>query len=139
MALDPRKVESVRRRQRDMFTKVLDRRTYNFSIKEIASQSGLDDTSVSNYAGGVTTMSLTAIDALVGIIPDELLSLLLPEGRAIVRIPEGINHEELATAAAEYLAAKNAAHHPESEAQRDIGPNEKRALDTCALKLVVNG
>lgn len=130
MALDPRKVESVRIRQREMFSKALDRRTYNLTIKEIADRSGLDDTSVSNYAGGVTTMSLVALDALVDVIPDELLSMLLPSGRIIVRNPDSIDHDEIDRLMRDYVATKAQAHHPESEAGREIGPNEDRELRT---------
>lgn len=36
-----------------------------------------------------------------------------------------------------YLAAKNAAHHPESEAGRDIGPGEESALNRKAVCLKV--
>lgn len=130
MAVDPRKVESVRRRQREMFSKALDRRTYNLTITEIAERSGLDDSSVSNYAGGVTTMSLVALDALIDVIPDELLSMLLPGERAIVRKPSGINHDEVAKAMQDYLAAKTEAHHPESPAGRDIADCEDETLRT---------
>lgn len=128
MALDPRKVESVRTRQRLMFEKALDRRTYNLTIKEIAQRSGVDDSSISNYASGLTTMSLAAIDALVGVIPDELLSMLLPDERVIIRLPTGIDHDELDAAMRDYVAAKAQAHHPESEAGREIGPNEDATL-----------
>lgn len=138
MALDPRKVESVRRRQREMFAKVLDRRTYNMTITEIAERSGLDDSSISNYAGGVTTMSLVAIDALVDIIPDELLSMLLPSERIILRKPVGINHEQACQAMTDYVTAKLAAHHPDSECGPAIGPNEDADL-RGRLAVVVGG
>lgn len=138
MAVDPRKVESVRRRQRAMFTKALDRRTYNLTITEIAESSGLDDSSVSNYSGGVTTMSLVALDALIDIIPDELLSELLPGERMIVRKPVGMNHEQAAKYMQEYLAEKMAAHHPESECGPAIGPGEDASLRT-KFTLVAGG
>lgn len=69
-----------------------------------------------------------AIYALCAALPAELLSLLLPVGFQIVRAPEGIDHDHIAELANDYLATKNAAHHPDSEAGRDIGPNEDRAL-----------
>ena len=138
MAIDPRKVESVRKRQREMFTKAQDRRTYNLTIKEIAERSGLDDSSVSNYAGGITTMSLTALDALVDVIPDELLSMLLPSARIIVREPEGINHDQAAASMQDFLRAKHQAHHPESPDGRDISECEDEALRT-KFAVVVGG
>lgn len=128
MALDPRKIESVRRRQREMFSRALDRRTYNMTIKEIADLSGLDDSSISNYAGGVTTMSLASLDALIDVIPDELLSLLLPGERLILRAPSGIDHDQAAAAMMAYLAAKEQAHHPESPAGREIADCEDNVL-----------
>lgn len=69
-----------------------------------------------------------AIYALCAALPAELLSLLLPVGFQIVRAPEGIDHDRIAELAADYLATKLAAHDPESEAGRDIGPGEDRAL-----------
>jgi hypothetical protein len=68
-----------------------------------------------------------------------LLSILLPDGFQIVRVSEGVDHDRIAEMAADYLATKNAAHHPESEAGRDLGPNEQRELDSkvCALPLRV--
>lgn len=134
----------VRERQKAI-RREIDRR--GIAIKAIQLDAGWDtpSTVLSYFPGNPevepAVMSVSALYRLIDTkaLPAELLSMLLPAGFAIIQVPEGINHEELATAAAEYLAAKNAAHHPESEAQRDIGPNEKRALDTCALKLVVNG
>ena len=69
------------------------------------------------------------------VIPDDLLSLLLPAGCLIVRAPEEIDHDEIEQAARDYLAAKGKAHHPESEAGRELGPNEKRDLTMRAVTL----
>lgn len=135
MALDPRKIESVRRRQKEMFSKALDRRTYNLTIKEIADRSGVDDSSLANYAAGITTMSLAAIDALVDVIPDELLSMLLPSPRVITMLPDGIDHDELDSACREYLKAKAAAHHPDSPSARDISDCENVYLLEKAAKV----
>lgn len=66
-------------------------------------------------------------------LPADLLSLLLPNGWQVVRVPEGIDHDKVAELAADYLATKNATHHPDSEAGRDIGPGE---ADTLTGKLV---
>jgi hypothetical protein len=60
--------------------------------------------------------------------PLELLSLLFPQGLAIVRVPSGINHDEIAEAMHDFLQTKERAHHPESEAGREIGPNEDNVL-----------
>lgn len=71
-----------------------------------------------------------------GALPADLLSLLLPNGWQVVRVPEGIDHDKVAELAADYIAAKNAFHHPDSEAGRDIGPseNDKLSAKVVALK-----
>lgn len=68
-------------------------------------------------------------------IPDDLLSLLLPAGVMLVRVPEGIDHDEFEEGARDYLAAKAKAHRIESEAGRDIGPNEAIDLTKRAIAL----
>jgi hypothetical protein len=115
-------------RQRRMFRIAQDPTRYGLTLKMIAADSGLGLDSVRNYAAGETVMPLTAIDALVEVLPDELLSLLLPMGRAIVQVPDGVNHDEAAAGMLAYLADKADAHRPDSEAGRDIGPNEHARL-----------
>lgn len=61
-------------------------------------------------------------------VPLDLLSLLLPTGFAFVRVPEAVDHDEIAEAVADYLLTKERAHHPESEAGREIGPTENNVL-----------
>lgn len=70
----------------------------------------------------------SAIYALAGHIPPDILSLLLPSDHVIVRAPEEINHDEIAGAMQDFLRAKECAHHPESEAGREIGPCEDNVL-----------
>lgn len=62
-------------------------------------------------------------------IPLDLLSLLLPAGFHIVRAPEAVDHDDIETACRDFLAAKGASHHPDSEAGREIGPGEQALLD----------
>jgi hypothetical protein len=82
------------------------------------------------------TMSVAALYRLLetGALPPDLLSLMLPAGFALVRVPEGVDHDEMAEAMQDWLAAKHAAHHPASEAGRDIGPGED---DSLRKKLVL--
>lgn len=68
-------------------------------------------------------------------IPDDLLSLLLPTGCMIVRVPEAIDHDEVEALARDYLAAKGKAHHPESPAGREISDCEDNDLDQRAARL----
>lgn len=69
-------------------------------------------------------------------LPADILSLLVPAGWQIVRAPEAIDHDDLCELVSEYIAKKNAAHHPESEMGREIGPNEKEQLDSVVVQLV---
>jgi hypothetical protein len=78
------------------------------------------------------TMSVSALYRLIDrrALPLDLLSLLLPPGFTIVRVPEAIDHDQIAEALGDYLRTKHAAHHPESEAGPAIGPKERAALDS---------
>lgn len=73
-------------------------------------------------------MPIGVLFRLCGHIPTDLLNLLMPEGFAIVAVPNGLDFDEIDRACREFCAAKAAAHHPESEAGRDIGPGEAEAL-----------
>ena len=68
-------------------------------------------------------------------IPDDLLSLLMPSGVMLVRVPDGIDHDELEEACRDYLAIKGQAHKPDSPAARDIAACENEALNISAARL----
>jgi hypothetical protein len=76
------------------------------------------------------TMSVASLYRLLSTraLPADLLSLLLPEGHAIVRVPEGIDYDEISSACRDFIDAKEKAHHPDSEAGREIGPGESNVL-----------
>lgn len=76
------------------------------------------------------TMSVAALYRFIKTeaLPIELLSMLLPEGFSIVRNPESIDHDEIDCLMRDYVATKAQAHHPESEAGREIGPGEDNVL-----------
>ena len=124
-------------RQERMFRVACDPKRYALSLKLIAIDSGLHYDSVRDYAAGKTIMPITALDALVGVIPDELLSLLFSGNRAIVQVPEEIDHDELEKALLDYASTKAAFHHPESEMGRDLGPNELATLSNKVVQLPV--
>lgn len=111
----------------------LAQRDHGLTLKAISLDSGLGYTTIQSYASGNAVMSIAGLFKLVGVIPDELLSLLLPDGRLIVQAPAEINHDEIAPAFRDYLRAKDDAHHPESEAGRDLGPTECAKLTTLAV------
>lgn len=114
----------------------MDRR--GISLKAVALDSGLPYPTVVSYFPGErnrepATISGAALFALCGVLPADLISLLLPDGFAVVRVPEAIDHDELAADFQAFLAAKHEAHHPLSEAGRDLGPNENAKLTTLAV------
>ena len=105
------------------------------TLKAIALDSGNGYTTVQSWAKGEAVMSIAGMFSLVEIIPDDLLSMLLPDGRQIVRVPENLDHDEIETACRDFLAAKGQAHHPESPAGREIAPCEQEALNRKVVAL----
>ena len=73
-------------------------------------------------------MPVAALRLLCGVIDPDLLSMLLPDGFQIVRVPENVDHDEMAEACRVYLAEKDKAHHPLSEAGREISEGEDNVL-----------
>lgn len=109
----------------------MDRR--GISLKAVSFDSGVPYSTLLSYfpeAGGrePALMSVAAQYSLCGALPDDILSLLLPDGRLIVRVPEGIDHDEIDRRMAGYRETKAAAHHPDSPAGRDIADCEDKAL-----------
>lgn len=103
------------------------------SLKGVSFDSGIPYSTLLGYfpePGGSTPslMPISAQYALCGVVPDDILSLLLPDDRLIVRVPASLNHDDLAEAVADYLLTKERAHHPESECGREIGPGEDETL-----------
>lgn len=110
------------------------------TLKAISLDSGIPYSTLRTYAGnnGATAiMPLDALYELVGVIPDELLSLLLPEGRSIVRVPDDLDHDAFETMCREYLAEKGKAHRPDSPGGREISGCEDTRLRGKAVALRV--
>jgi hypothetical protein len=105
------------------------------TLKAIAMDSGHGYTTVQTWAKGEAVMSISGLYSLVGVIDDDLLSLLLPDGRQIVRVPEDIDHDAIAEWASEYLAMKAAAHRKDSPGGVDIVPTEREGLDRKVAQL----
>lgn len=100
---------------------------------------GLSLSILGQYARGESAMGGPTLVRLIGIVPDDLLSMLLPDGHQIIKVPEGIDLDGLADSFAEFLATKNAFHHPESEAGRDLGPTEHATLTAKIVHLPLRG
>lgn len=61
-------------------------------------------------------------------LPLDLLSLMLPSGFTIVRVPENVDHDEISALVQDYLRTKEDAHRPDSPAGRDIAECEDETL-----------
>ena len=126
MCRDDKISERQKREQARVFR--LAQRDCSMTLKAISLDSGIGYTTIQSYAKGESVMSIASLFRLVGVIPDELLSLLMPEGRQIVRAPEHVDHDDICHALHDYLQAKSDAHHPESPGGREIAPCEDEAL-----------
>src|SRR5205085_8738052 len=125
--------ERLKDEQRRVFRIACDPDRYRMTKKAIAADSGISYDSICDYANGVTEMPVSVLIALIGIVPNELLSLLLPEGQSIVRVPDGIDLDAIAAWAEDFTAKKLAAHRADSECQEQIGPNERADLHTTVV------
>lgn len=113
----------------------IDRR--GIALKAVAFDSGIQYETLLTYfplEGGREPAQIPggAIYALCegDALPADLLSLLVPSGWQIVRAPEGIDHDALCEHLVDYLATKQAAHHPDSECGPALGPVERSRLDS---------
>lgn len=61
-------------------------------------------------------------------LPIDLLSIMLPDGFRIVRVPEDVDHDEISEVVQDYLHTKERAHHPESPEGREISSCEDSDL-----------
>lgn len=132
MSRDRKFVDAAREAQVEMFS------ACNTARKVLAHKTQLSQSAVDKHANGESVMNIAALNgyAEAGVYP-ELLSLLLPDGFQIVKTPEGINHDEITDLMHDYLKTKSAAHHPESEDGREIGPKERDALNSKIAQIGV--
>ena len=108
----------------------------DLSLKAISLDADIPYNTVRSYAGSgckTVEMPVSALRKLVGVIPDELLSLLLPPERAIVAVPDGIDMDDFESMCRDFLETKGKAHHADSPAGREISDCERAKL---AVKIV---
>lgn len=124
-------------RQRDTQERIfrLAQRDHGLTLKAISLDSGIGYTTIQSYANGGSVMSIASLYALVGVIPDQLLSLLLPDGHQIVRADEGLDHDKIEDLCRDFVATKAKAHHVDSPAGRDLSSCEIEALNVAYLPL----
>lgn len=137
-----RDANSIVRERQLIIRRELDRR--GISLKGIAFDAGLSYSTVVSYFPGEKdkephTVSGAALYRLAGVLPDDLFSLLLPDGFQVVRVPEGIDLDDLEEIARDFLARKGKAHHPDSPGGRELSDCERADLDgkAAALRAVV--
>ncbi|MBO9724333.1 MAG: hypothetical protein J7530_08160 [Novosphingobium sp.] len=125
-------VRAMRERQQTI-RRQLDQR--NISLKALSMDSGIGYSTLLSYfpnpdgAAEPAQMPVSAIYMLCEHVPNDLLSLLLPDGNMIVSVPEGIDHDALEAWCIEFLRIKGEAHRPNSPAGRDLSDCEDERLD----------
>lgn len=127
-------VSDIVRERQSAIRREMDRRS--IALKVVACDSGLPYDTLLSYFPHKDSKRIPAVIPASAIfvlaekeaLPLDLLSFLVPAGFLIVKVPEAVDHDEASMAMRDYLRAKDAAHHPESEAGRDIGPGEDKAL-----------
>lgn len=125
-------IVNVLKARQSAMRREMDRR--GIAMKAVSFDSGIPYSTLLSYfpeEGGSREPALMPVSAqylLCGAIPEDILSQLLPEGRRIVRVPEIIDHDEIAEALHDYLHEKERAHHPDSPAGREIAPCEDNIL-----------
>lgn len=132
-----RDVRNIIRDRQLAIRRELDRR--GKALKVIAYDSGIEyDTLISYFPGGdrkPAELPSSALYSLCGIIPDDLMNLLCPEGYAIVQVPHDTDFDAINQHCMDFLAEKAAAHHPDSEAGVAIGPGEQDRLASKVVRL----
>lgn len=128
---DESKIVGIIRARQCAMRREIDRR--GIAMKAVAMDSGIKYETLLTYFPAdenKTPVQIpgSAIYALTGHLPADILSLLLPAGHVIVQAPEEVDHDKIAECLHDYLQAKERAHHPESEAGREIGPGEDNVL-----------
>ena len=129
-------VDVIRDRQKAMRRQMDER---HISLKVVAYDSGVEHKTLLTYFPAdplkvPAQIPGSVIFALTGHIPADILSLLLPAGHLVVRVPEAVDHDEIAEALQDYLCEKERAHREDSPAGRDIAPCED---DTLRSKFAV--
>lgn len=135
----PTNNEILKQRQCAM-RREMDRR--GIALKAVSFDSGIPYSTLLSYfpQEGGREPSLMSVEAQYALaekdaLPADILSLLLPSGKLIVSVPEGVDHDQVDQLCRDVTATKAAFHHPESEAGREIGPTEDKALRSKVARL----
>lgn len=111
--------------QRRMFRVATDPMRFGLTLKAIAFDSGIPETTLRTYSSGAAGLPFHCFRKLAKVLPDELLSIMLSEDeKAIVSCSDDGDHDTIAATCIDYAGAHVRARHPESECGVDIGPGE---------------
>lgn len=118
----------------------LDRRGYQ--MKVVAADANIHPNTLGSYFpadrnADPAQIPMGAVYALIGAIPADLLSLLLPDGWHLVEAPADIDHDDLAAGCIDYASAHARARHPDSPGGVDIVDCEDSDLKGRAARLKV--
>ncbi len=129
---------NVLRAQQAMLRGAVDPLRGGVPLKVIAWDSGVPEASLRSYAReDGAAMPVGVLARLCGVVDPALLSLLLPDGFALVAVPAGIDHGTFAARAMDFAAHYAAARHEDSEDGSAIGAGENAAL--CRLRVAAVG
>jgi len=120
--------QRLKETQKDVFRIAADPMRFGLPMKLIAAKSGIPIDTLYTYANGRAAMPLLAMHKLCGVLPNELLSLLLPGEFCVAQADASLDLAETASRCIDFVAEYASARHPESEAGVDLGPNEIATL-----------
>ncbi|MEN3973089.1 hypothetical protein WJS89_10455 [Sphingomicrobium sp. XHP0235] len=133
---------TIMRAKQRIVREMLDER--GISLKQVSHDSKISYSTLCSYFPGNERGSTPRDPAelpmgkfykLCGHIPADILNVLLPDSMALVNAPDGVDYDDLSAACREYIDAKDAAHHPDSEDGRELGPNERKQLDSKVARI----
>lgn len=106
------------------------------TFKQLEHRSGYSERTLRTWAKGEACMPFAAIDGLLRALPSAAIDLLLPDGFAMVKVPDQVDHAEFAKAIMAFAASYTAARDPVSEAGTEIGPQEDSNLTRLRARAV---
>lgn len=111
-------------------------RDYGLTLKHLSAETRIPERTLASYRTG-TMMPLSAFSALCGVIPDDLTSLMLPDGKHVGTddCADDGDLAELAEGSAEFNVEYLHATSPRSEGGKVITPRERHNLKDRARRL----
>ena len=127
----------ARERQCDAFRVAL--QLTGLTFKQLAHRCGHPERTLRSWAAGQAAMPFAAIDGLLRGFPPAAIDLLLPDGFALVVVPDCADHAEFAAAVMDFAVQYTAARDPRSEAGVAIGAGEDEQLVRRRLRVAGGG